>query len=106
MPTVSIELDASDEEIRRAIWAGLRAHNERHAGTPSARPFAVFARDDAGAAIGGLHGELRWGWLHVDNLWLPAAFRGQGLGSALSRLAGSLKCKLLALRSAEALQVN
>ena len=83
MPTVSVQLDPSEEEIRTAIWIGLRAYNVQHAGASDTRSFAVFARDETGLAVGGLHGQLRWGWLHVDNFWLPEALRGQGLGSAL-----------------------
>jgi GNAT superfamily N-acetyltransferase len=90
MAAVSVELAPADEEIRNAIWAGLRVYNETHAGPPGTRPFAVFVRNEAGCAVGGLHGDLRWGWLHVDNFWLPEALRGQGLGSALLRAAEAL----------------
>jgi len=65
MPTISVELEPSESEIRSAIWAGLREYNERHAGSPDTRHFAMFARDEAGVAVGGLEGQLRWGWLHV-----------------------------------------
>lgn len=90
MTAVSVELAPADEEIRSAIWDGLRVYNEAHAGPAGTRPFAVFARDEAGRAVGGLHGDLRWDWLHVDNFWLPEALRGRGLGSALLRAAESL----------------
>jgi GNAT superfamily N-acetyltransferase len=90
MPTVTVEVDPSEDEIRSAIWVGLRAYNEQHAGAPDTRSFAVFVRDETGAAIGGLHGQLRWGWLYVDNFWLPEALRGQGLGSSLLRAAEQL----------------
>jgi GNAT superfamily N-acetyltransferase len=90
MPTVSVELDPSEDEIRSAIWAGLRAYNEQHAGASRIHNFAVFARDETGTAVGGLHGQLRWGWLYVDNFWLPEALRGQGLGSTLLQAAEQL----------------
>jgi GNAT superfamily N-acetyltransferase len=83
MPAITVELEPSEDEIRSAIWRGLRAYNEQHAGAAGTHDFAVFARDEAGEAVGGLHGQLRWGWLYVDNFWLPDSLRGQGLGSTL-----------------------
>jgi hypothetical protein len=56
MTTVAVELDPSEEEIRTAIWVGLRAYNEQHAGTTGTRSLAVFARDETGTAVRGLHG--------------------------------------------------
>jgi GNAT superfamily N-acetyltransferase len=40
----------------------------------------VFVHDDAGRVIGGAQGELEWGWLYVDLLWLEPSLRGQGIG--------------------------
>ena len=83
MPTISVDLNPTEADIHAAIHVGLRAYNEQYAGPPGTRRIAVYARDEAGAAVGGLEGQLRWGWLYVDNFWLPEALRGQGLGSAL-----------------------
>jgi GNAT superfamily N-acetyltransferase len=44
---------------------------------------AVFIRGKKGQVIGGAQGELAWGWLYVDLVWLDETQRGQGLGRRL-----------------------
>lgn len=62
---------------------GLRVYNERcfpvaqyHARTE----LAVVARDNHRRIVGAAIGEVRWGWLYVDTLWVDATQRGKGLG--------------------------
>ena len=83
MHTLSLEPDPSETDIHSAIWKGLREFNEQHTGPAPARPLAVFVRDEAGVALGGLEAQLRWSWLYIENFWLPEGLRGQGLGSQL-----------------------
>jgi GNAT superfamily N-acetyltransferase len=43
----------------------------------------VFARDDAGAVIGGLTGKTYWRYLDVAFLWVDEKYRGKGLATKL-----------------------
>jgi GNAT superfamily N-acetyltransferase len=78
--------DADEIAVRR----GLLAFNERHIGPADERPVRLVARDAAGAVVAGLLGHTKWGWLHVEKLWLADDARGQGLGSRLMAAAESL----------------
>jgi GNAT superfamily N-acetyltransferase len=75
-----------DQADIAAVDRGLQIHNRAHLGEGMAdhfRRLAVFARDDGGIIVGGVHGWFFWEWLHVDTLWVADTLRGQGLGSAL-----------------------
>ncbi len=68
----------------RALSEGIVAFN--HRAVPGLEPisaevrFFVFARDDAGAVIGGLRGACYWNTLHVELLWMSEDARGTGAG--------------------------
>jgi GNAT superfamily N-acetyltransferase len=81
VPSIHLS-DAPTEEERRAIHEGLREFNAPFLGPPDHRALSVTARV-AERLCGGLVGETGRGWLTVDLLWVSAAYRGQGLGSAL-----------------------
>lgn len=72
--------DSADVE---SVRAQLQAYNRQHAGPFAQQNLAVFARDEQGEIVGGAAGELTWGWLYVDLLWVHEAQRGAGLGSEL-----------------------
>ncbi|WP_237215833.1 GNAT family N-acetyltransferase [Falsiroseomonas oryziterrae] len=80
--------DAPDAADQGAIRAGLIAANEAATGLPlDIRPLAVTCRDAAGAIIGGLVGRTAWRWLYIDQLLVPDALRGTGLGSRMLAMA-------------------
>jgi ribosomal protein S18 acetylase RimI-like enzyme len=81
MPTIQRESDAS--ETKEAVLRGLSAYNAARVGPRNSSPLAISLRDDGGTIVGGLVGELKWEWLHVDLLWIDDAHRGQGHGEAL-----------------------
>jgi GNAT superfamily N-acetyltransferase len=80
-----IEIDESpDPALRDAILKPLRAFNESKVGPVKAEQLAIALRDpDSGAVTGGLWGTSVAGWLYVDLLVVPEAFRGQRLGSEI-----------------------
>ena len=79
--------ETATPEVREAVLAPLQAYNLAQVGPSHLRPLAVLLRDGAGAIRGGLWGRTGWGWLFVELLAVPEAFRGQGLGVALLRQA-------------------
>lgn len=85
MATLQRETDT--RETAEAVLRGLSEYNAVRAGPRNSIPFALSLRDDAGQIVGGLTGELKWQWLHVDLLWINEAHRGAGHGEALMALA-------------------
>lgn len=69
-----------------ALQQGLINFNLRHIPGLREQPqgdVAVVARDINGTIIGGAYGEIGWGWLFVDILWVHASQRGTGLGTRI-----------------------
>lgn len=59
-------------------------------GAGDCRPFAVWLRDEQGRTRGGIVGETRWDWAHIDTLWVDPELRGHGHGKHLLRAAEDL----------------
>lgn len=72
--------DSADVETVRGR---LGDFNRDFAGPFPQRKLAVFARDEKAGIVGGACGELTWGWLYIELLWVDASLRGQGLGTRL-----------------------
>ncbi|MGQ6140303.1 hypothetical protein ACUNGZ_22325, partial [Serratia sp. IR-2025] len=72
--------DAIDEQTLDAIRQGLRAYNLPHIDASHRKPLSVYARDEAGAVIGGLTAETWGNWLSVEWLWVADTQRGSGRG--------------------------
>lgn len=83
--------EAAGAEAEAAVKRGLAADNRARLAAAGAPPdidvprgLAAIARaDDTRAVVGGLLGELDWGWLYVRHLWVEEAWRRCGVGSAL-----------------------
>lgn len=85
MATLQRETDVA--ATRDAVLGGLSAYNAARVGERNSVPLALSLRDDAGTIVGGLIGELKWQWLHIDLLWIDDAHRGAGHGEALVAMA-------------------
>lgn len=76
-----------DSRLREAILRPLNEYNESKVGQFYLGQVAIFLRhpcdDDI---IGGLWGAFIHGWLAVDMLFVPAEFRGRGIGSTLMKM--------------------
>jgi GNAT superfamily N-acetyltransferase len=68
---------------RKAIDDALTEFNRPHLRDPAFGRIGVFVRDGAGAVTAGLDASLYAGWLFVDNLWVHADLRRQGIGRRL-----------------------
>jgi GNAT superfamily N-acetyltransferase len=96
--------DSPAPDLVAFLSDSLYVHNCRVTGTDDYRTFALVLRDDTGHVTGGASGWTRWGWLHLDVLWIDDAHRGQGHGSWLllqvEDLAMARGCELVTLDTA------
>jgi GNAT superfamily N-acetyltransferase len=80
--------DAPDEAIHRLLLQRIDRFNDQATGLPApSQPLALVLRDPLGQAEGGLLGVSYYGWLIVNQLYLPPRLRGQRMGTRLLHLA-------------------
>ena len=84
---VTLQRETDIAATREAVLNGLSAHNAAVVGPRNGVPLALSLRDDEGTVVGGLIGELKWEWLHIDLLWIDERHRGAGHGEALLAMA-------------------
>lgn len=87
--TFRIDDQPTDPEVA-AVLRGLLEFNEAHIGPAEELPVRFVVRGARGDVIGGLLGHTRWGWMHIEKLWLSAEARGQGQGTRLMTAAEEL----------------
>jgi GNAT superfamily N-acetyltransferase len=91
--SIAVELEPTPE-IARTIFDGLTVSNIERTGDGTTERLCVVARAPDGVIVGGIYGEIYWGWLHVLALWVAPPFRGQRLGTQLlSRAEGEAAAK-------------
>ena len=65
------------------IERGLRNHNVATTGMAEFYPVVFLARDAGNKALGGTHGNIAGGWLHIRSLWVDKNLRGRGYATGL-----------------------
>lgn len=76
--------DSDDPSIRAAIEAELGAHNQEMLGqTLDRHTLAVLLRGPDGGVAGGVWGSSSFGWLSVEQVFVPVAMRRRGMGGAM-----------------------
>lgn len=74
--------NTADSARDQFVYDGLRAYNRQFSNAGSER-LNVYAEDERHQTIGGLKGVTYGCWLHVDELWVSEAARGQSIGTKL-----------------------
>jgi GNAT superfamily N-acetyltransferase len=82
--------DDPTDAVRDAILAPLGAFNAANGYPADPRPVAITLQDEDGSIVGGLWGKTVYDWLFVDYLVVPAALRGQNIGSRLLQAAETI----------------
>jgi len=79
---VTLEAEPSQSDVHTVV-TGLMAYNEAHVGNLGHQPLLFLLRAADHAIVGGLLGEIYWGWLHIEILWIVEDLRHQGHGKTL-----------------------
>lgn len=81
------------EDIRY-ISQQFRAYNDRQSGVFPSKALNLFAYAPDRRIIGGLFGNIFWGWLHIDTLWVDESYRQNGIGTSLMDRAEAEACAM------------
>ncbi len=75
------------EEPEKGAWGiigrGLRDFNVEQAGEDQFQRICFSLTTPDGEIVGGVLGEIYWGWFHLDLLWVKEELRHQGYGARL-----------------------
>lgn len=77
--------------IKIKEFNNIHSPHHREARKPgSSIPLHIMLKDDSGQYVGGLTASTYWGWLDIDDFYLPEEFRGQGIGTSLLQTAETI----------------
>jgi GNAT superfamily N-acetyltransferase len=82
MDTILIEKPNPSAEEINLISNHLKKYNKSIIGKYNTHSYLLLLYKDL-AFIGGSYSEIKLGWLHIDLLWIDAAYHRQGLGTKL-----------------------
>ena len=80
--TIISEPNATPQD-KDFVRNSLDEFNLRITSQPITHLVSIFLRDEQGAIMGGLLGEIWGGWIHIDILWIHESLRGQDYGTKL-----------------------
>jgi GNAT superfamily N-acetyltransferase len=80
--TLTIEDMPRSQDVQR-LAQGLTAHALPYTQVPGFTPLGVLLKDEHGALVGGVWGQVNWNWLHIALVWVAEALRGAGYGRRL-----------------------
>ena len=83
---ITCEPDAPEADTT-FVRQGLRSFNNQFINDDGFQPLNLFLRREDGSIAGGLLGDMYWGWLHINILWIDEAMRRQGYGERLLKRA-------------------
>jgi len=75
--------DNPSADDKKYISQQFLAFNDQQSGVFPSKDLHLFAYSPDQQIIGGLFGNISWGWLHVDVLWVDEAYRQNGIGTLL-----------------------
>jgi ribosomal protein S18 acetylase RimI-like enzyme len=77
------QLDRSSTDDVAYVRRKFIEFNDSQSGVFESKELHLIAYGSEQQVIGGLLGDISWGWLHVDVLWVDEAYRKYGIGTAL-----------------------
>ena len=79
---IAVEVEPG-ADVTRTIFDGLFKSNTERTGDGKVTRLCVTARDSGSTLVGGIYGEMYWGWLNILALWVAPQIRRQGIGAQL-----------------------
>jgi GNAT superfamily N-acetyltransferase len=78
-----VYVEKPEESAWGIIGRGISQYNLQHAGEEGFQRLCFVLQTAEEEIVGGVIGELYWGWFHVDLLWVKDELRGRGYGRRL-----------------------
>ena len=78
-----VYVEKPEESAWGIIGRGLSKYNIEQVGDNKFQRLCYALQTPDNEIVGGVLGEVYWGWLHVDLLWVQEELRGQGYGHRL-----------------------
>ena len=75
--------DNPSAEDRAYLSQQFRAFNDEQCGIFPSKELHLFVYDLDHQIIAGLVGDISWGWLHVDTLWVAQPYQQSGIETSL-----------------------
>lgn len=73
--------------IIQRLSQGIAEYAQSQTTHPPIEPYAFLVVDSDNRIMGGCNGNIGYGWVYIDQLWVDVTLRGQGYGSALMQQA-------------------
>ena len=89
---ISFETNPSQNDLQ-VLDDGIIEYAAQQKGQDPIELFAFFIRDENNNIMGGCGGEMMYGHLYIEHLWIAASLRGQGYGRALMKAVEELALK-------------
>ena len=78
-----VHVEKPEESAWGIIGHGLSAYNKEKAGDNKFERLCYAIQTPDEEIVGGILGEVYWGWLYIDLFWVKEELRGQGYGHQL-----------------------
>ncbi|HET6446991.1 MAG TPA: GNAT family N-acetyltransferase, partial [candidate division Zixibacteria bacterium] len=82
-----VYVEKPEESAWGIIGRGVGSYNTQQAGDNQFQRLCFALHGSDSEIVGGVLGEVYWGWFYVDLLWVKEDLRGQGYGHRLLAMA-------------------
>ena len=82
-----VYVDKPEESAWGIIGRGISSYNEQQTGDQQFQRLCFVLHAPDQEIVGGVIGEIYWGWFYLDLLWVKDELRGRGYGHRLLTLA-------------------
>ncbi|MCK4899093.1 MAG: GNAT family N-acetyltransferase [Anaerolineales bacterium] len=78
-----VYVDKPEDSAWGIIGGGVSNYNKRQAGDNKFQRLCFVLQTPDQEIVGGVLGEVYWGWFYLDLMWVKDEFRGRGFGGQL-----------------------
>ena len=77
------EVSQPEESDFEVLKNGLIRYNEHYTGSLYQEKISCFVKDENDKTVGGILGDIMWGWLYIEGIWVCNSVRSSGFGKEL-----------------------